>query len=296
MNWSLSEYLNLVELRSQSWCFVNLSRGNGVHFGHGDVMFFHAVLEGTVRLASGGGQTVELGAGDIAMVISGDAHAMRNHHEGPSTMVELLRSGEPLDAPSVLKFGEGPIVTKLLSGRIKVRWPGGSLQNRLPPLLLVRADESAINFDRFIEEASQPGATALLTRAATLLFVSAFIRHPRCQALFRLNLDDPIARAKVLIDKHPFQPWTVESLARKVGMGRSNFAARFTAEIGKTPIDVLTEARMKHAEHFLQNTDLKIVEVGERVGYRSAGAFIRRFTTHFGITPGKLRRQSGTLH
>ena len=108
--------------------------------------------------------------------------------------------------------------------------------------------------------------------------------------MFQWDLGDPIARAQVLIEKHPFQPWTVDALAKKVGMGRSNFAARFANEVGMTPIDSLTLVRMQVAEEFLRNTELKVAEISERIGYRSEGAFIRRFTTHFGITPGKFRR------
>jgi transcriptional regulator GlxA family with amidase domain len=82
----------------------------------------------------------------------------------------------------------------------------------------------------------------------------------------------------------------VESLAAKVGMGRSNFATRFVTQIGKTPIDALTEERMKHAAGLLSHTNLKTAEISERVGYRSEAAFISRFRAHFGKTPGKWRR------
>ena len=173
-----------------------------------------------------------------------------------------------------------------------MRWPGGFHPNGLPAMLSIRSAELGFDLGKLGEAATGAGAAALLTHLATLLFVSAFRDHPRCQAQFRLDLHDPIARAKVFIEKHPFQPWTVESLANKVGMGRSNFAARFTAQIGKTPIEALTGERMKHAESFLQSTDLKIAEVSERLGYRSQAAFIRRFTNHFGVPPAKFRRQA----
>lgn len=292
MNWSLSEFLNLIELRGQSWCFVNFSSGNGMGVAHGDALFFHAVLEGEVRLARGDGRILELQAGDVAMVPTGDAHAVRDREEGQLQTVELLNTGEQLDVPSTVNLGNGATTARLLSGRIKMRWPGGSPPVRMPRLMLLPARETGVNLERFTDTGSYPGEAALLTHLATLLFISAFIRNARCQALFRFNLDNPLARANVLLQKHPFQPWTVDSLAQKVGMGRSNFAARFTAEFGKTPIDALTEERMKQAEHFLNFTDLKIAEVSERVGYRSEAAFIRRFTAHFGMTPGKLRRLS----
>lgn len=292
MHWSLSEFLNLIDLRGQTWCFVEMGARSGFHVPHGDAIFFHAVLEGSVRITSGTGQTIELNAGDIAIVVSGDAHTIRNHADSPTELIELLDRGDYVDIPPVVHVGQGYAASRLLSGKLKVRWPGASYPNRVPTILTVRSFETGIDLGKFTESASEEGAAALLTRLAMLLFVSAFRNHPRCRALFRWDLDDPIARAKMFIERHPFQPWTVEALGKKVGMGRSNFAARFTAQVGKTPIDVLTEERMKHAETFLRSTELKIGEVSERIGYRSEAAFIRRFTDHFGMPPGRFRRQA----
>jgi transcriptional regulator GlxA family with amidase domain len=137
-----------------------------------------------------------------------------------------------------------------------------------------------------------------MTRLANLLFVDSFRRNPDCQAVFRdSTLHDPIARALHHIEQHPFSPWTVEMLARKVGMGRANFAARFVAQAGCTPIDALTAERMRHAADFLADTDLKVAEIAERVGYRSEAAFSRRFAAHFGLSPGAMRktRREGEL-
>lgn len=292
MHWSLSEYLNLIDLRGQSWCFIDLSSRHGFHVPHGEAIFFHAMLEGSAKMTCGTGETIELNAGDIVMLAAGDAHTVRNYPNCPTEPIELLNAGQYVDTPPAVHLGQTYPASRLLSGRLKVNWPGGSYPNRVPSILTVPAAESGVELGQFVRSAHEPGAVALLTQLATLLFVKAFRSHPRCQALFRWNLDDPIARAKVLIERHPFQPWTVEMLGRKVGMGRSNFAARFTSQIGKTPIDVLTEERMKHAEQFLQTTDLKIGEVSERVGYRSEAAFIRRFTDHFGMAPGRFRRQA----
>jgi AraC family transcriptional activator of mtrCDE len=292
MHWSLSEFLNLIELRGQSWCFVDMAPRSGFHVTHGEAIFFHAMLEGSAKITIGTGETIELNPGDVAMVISGDAHTLRNHPDSPTEAIDLLTKGDYVDTPPTIHLGQGYAATRLVSGRLKVRWPGGSYPNRIPAILITRSSESGVEVGKFTATANEPGAAALLTHLATLLFVGAFRQHPRCTALFRWNLDDPIARAQVFIERHPFQPWTVEALGKKVGMGRSNFAARFTAQIGKTPIDVLTEERMKHAEKFLQTTELKIGEVSERVGYRSEAAFIRRFTDHFGMPPGKFRRQA----
>ena len=293
MRWALSEFLDLIDLRGQSWCFVNMGARSGFCLLHSEDVLFHAVLEGTARITSGIGQTIGLKDGDIVIVLSGDAHAVRNHHRSSTEPIDLLNNGDHVDSPPVISLGKGPPTSRLLCGRLKVRWPGGSHPSRVPAMFLIRSAGLGFDLHQFVESAMGAGAAALLTRLATLLFVSAFRDHPRCRAQFRWDLCDPITRAMVVIEKHPFQPWTVEALANKVGMGRSNFAARFTAQTGKTPIDALTEERMKHAESFLQSTELKVAEVSERLGYRSEGAFSRRFTNYFGISPGRFRRRHG---
>jgi AraC-like DNA-binding protein len=292
MKWSLSEFLNLIELRSQSWCFVDLGPSSGFSIPHNEAIFLYAMLEGSASIAGVTGGGIELHPGDIVMILSGEAHALRNQEESPAAIFDFLSNGEYVDAPPAFAIGEGQTISRLLCSRLKVRWPGGARPRAIPSLLEVRSGAGIVNFQSLAGAARGSGASSILTRLATLLFVHAFRDHPQCQSIFRqFNVHDPILRARQFIEKHPFQHWTVEILAGKVGMGRSNFATRFAHEIGKTPMEVLTEERMKHAANFLENTDLKVAEVSERVGYRSEAAFNRRFTSFFGVTPGQLCRQ-----
>jgi AraC-like DNA-binding protein len=206
--------------------------------------------------------------------------------------LEFLADGHYADAPPTITLGQGLPVTRLLAGRLKVRWPGGQRPRSIPSVLTVRAND-ILNFQSLLQSASGTGAMAILTRAATLLFVSAFREHPQCQAAF-LEFDDhdPVLRAQQCMEIHPFDKWTVEILARKVGMGRSSFATHFARRAGSTPMEFLCEQRMTHAARFLERTDMKVIEIAARVGYRSQAAFIRRFVARFGMTPGELRRRS----
>ena len=288
--WSLSEFLNLVELRSQSWCFIDLARTGGFRIPHSDMVLFYAALEGTARMVATEPGVVELRPGDIVMVLSGEAHSLRGEQGRATDVLEYL---EYVDIPSTITIGEGPRAARLLCGRMRVRWPGGQQPRSLPQVLSTTIDDSPVNFAAIDRLVDGSGASALLTQAANLVFITALRDHPQCEQIFNdSTLHDPIARARQFIETHPFQNWTVGSLASKVGMGRSNFAARFVEQIGRTPLDVLTEERMKHAAHFLERTELKVAEISERIGYRSEAAFSRRFTTHFGISPGKMRKQS----
>lgn len=259
---------------------------------HADAVFFYALLEGDLRMAGVGGQPVDLTSGDVVLTLSGEAHSLRSQGGGATHSVPLLRTSGYVDAPPTIKLGEGPVVARLLCGRLRVRWPAGERPRGMPAMLKKSSEHSVVRLDRLVAEAQSGGGSALLTRLATLMFVSAFREDPGCKLLFsQSNLLDPIARASQFMEIHPFQKWTVAILARKVGMGRSNFAAHFVQQTGKTPMDALTEVRMRHAAEILSKTELKIADVSEQVGYRSEAAFHHRFTAHFGMSPGQMRRQ-----
>lgn len=291
MTWTLSEFLNHVELRSQTWCFATLGEGGGFSVPHSQCMLFYALLEGKARLAGIAGKVVELEAGDIVLLMSGEAHAVRLEAGASAPTFPFIADGDYGDAPASFVFGEGRTGAHLLCGKLKVRWPGGQQPRSLPSLLHC-GQRGLVDFRALVDAARGAGSSAVLTHLANLLFVENFRQSPECQAVFRdSSLHDPIARALHYIEKHPFTDWSVEMLARKVGMGRANFAARFVAAVGRTPFETLTAERMRHAAEMLAGTDLKIAEIAERVGYRSEAAFSRRFTAHFGHSPGALRRR-----
>lgn len=292
MKWSLSEFLNLIELRSQSWCIAELGSNAGFRIAHGEAVLFYVLLEGTARISGVGGGRIDMVAGDIVMILSGDAHAIRTRSDSPAELFHFLSDGEYADAPPSFRMGQGTAASRLLCGRLKMRWPGGQQPRAMPPMLRAQSAGSLLDIHAAADCVKGSGAVAVLTHMAGTLFVDAFRAHPDCQALFsEASSHQPIARACQFIQLHPFVDWTVESLARKVGMGRSNFAARFVGEVGRTPMETLAEERMTQAARFLEYTDLKVTEISERIGYRSEAAFSRRFSSHFGVSPSRMRKQ-----
>lgn len=292
MDWSFSEYLNLIELRSQTWCVADLAASGGFRIPHSEGVLFYAVLEGASRLSWGAGQVTTLRAGDIALVLSGDSHSIRCQESGPLDVLKFLADGEYADAPMHFGIGKGALECRVLCGRLKARWPSAKRPAGLPAILQTTAEKSCVDIAALVKAANASGGTSIMTRAAMLIFTSAFRANPASEAIFRESgLREPIAQAIQFIETHPFTEWTVARLANKVGMGRSNFALRFTEDVGRTPMTYVTEERMKHAAAFLERTDLKVAEIADRIGYRSESAFSHRFQVHFGLTPGAMRSQ-----
>jgi AraC-like DNA-binding protein len=298
MNWSLTEFLNHLELRGQTWCIVEIGESGGFSVPPNDGVLFYAVLQGSARIAGISGGTIQLGHGHVSMILSGEAHAVRNQPDSPARTLDFLREDQDIDVPPVISIGDGPVTSRILCGRMNVSWPNGLRRVSMPPVVRVGNDSfrpmtDAIRAEGLSINATGAGAAALLTRTASLILAIGLRSHPQCPLLFRMSATtDPIAHALQMIGSDPSADWTVAKLAQKVSMGRSNFAARFMAKVGRTPMDVITERRMHHAAALLQESDLKICEISMRAGYRSEAAFSRRFTRFFGVPPGQMRHAS----
>jgi len=292
---SLSDLLSAVELRGRSWCYSDLGDQAGFSVPPSEAVLFHAVLHGSARLACASDEVVELGEGDIAMVVSGEAHALRTHADSRATTHEFLRDNRSVDIPPTLLLGQGGRVqARVLSGRLQADWPGEVDRAALPALVRLGAGSPAglLQAQALAMAGMGAGSAALLTRLAAMLLVAGLRADPRCRQLFAPVRRDPIAQARQLIAANPAVDWTVERLARSVGMGRSNFAAHFTQAVGRAPMEVVAEQRMEHAAALLRQGKLKIAEISEMAGYNSEAAFSRRFTRHFGISPSQMRERA----
>lgn len=300
MNGTLSEFLNLLDLRGQTWCFVDIRSPGGFSIPRNEDVLFYAVIHGSVRIDGVAGDTIELGRGNVGMILSGEAHRVHTGADTPARALEFLCDEQNVDVPPVIASGgSGPVSARVLSARLKVSWPRGLRRIAMPPVVTVGTDRS--NYSSFSNiraetlqlSAAGVGAAAQLTRLAALMLTVCLRNHPQCQLLFRSSAwNDPIAHALHVIGSDPSADWSVAQLAQKVGMGRSSFAARFAAQVGRTPMDVITERRMHYAAELLQQSELKLIEISERAGYRSEAAFSRRFTHYFGLSPGSMRRNA----
>jgi AraC-like DNA-binding protein len=109
--------------------------------------------------------------------------------------------------------------------------------------------------------------------------------------------DARVERALELLNADITKRWTVELLARAVGLSRPVFARQFLRVLGLSPMRYLTQKRMQVAASILVGSDAALAEIALRVGYRSEFAFNRAFKRHYRVPPGVYRQQAPTaLH
>jgi AraC-like DNA-binding protein len=171
----------------------------------------------------------------------------------------------------------------------------------LPPLLHIRStgDQASVQLralTRCIEtelEVSRPGEQAIVTRMAEAFLLRAIRDHVLSSSngdhgLPAVLRDPSIARVLGLIHQRPEHAWTVDALANEANLSRSGFAARFKMRVGATPQSYLQRYRFSKAVQLLQ-TDAKIYEIAQRVGYDSESSFSKAFKRLMGKSPGAYR-------
>jgi AraC-like DNA-binding protein len=103
---------------------------------------------------------------------------------------------------------------------------------------------------------------------------------------------DPVAGdALRLLHADPAAPWTVSSLADRIGVSRSTLAKRFAELVGEPPLTYLTRWRMTLAADLLiERRAATVAEVAAAVGYSDPFGFSAAFKRIRGVNPSEFRR------
>lgn len=86
------------------------------------------------------------------------------------------------------------------------------------------------------------------------------------------------------------------SLARRVNMSERTFARKFVAETGTTPHKWITQHRVLEARRLLEETELSVEQIADRVGFNSGVVLRDHFRRQFGLSPLDYRRRFGQPH
>ncbi|MBR1781606.1 MAG: AraC family transcriptional regulator [Oscillospiraceae bacterium] len=95
------------------------------------------------------------------------------------------------------------------------------------------------------------------------------------------------------IHDHHGERITAADIAAAGFVSQSKCFRLFRRYINRTPVECLTEYRLKVGCQLLAETDLSVTEIAARTGFVSSSYFAERFRQHYGCTPLQFRRRSG---
>ncbi|WP_089164294.1 AraC family transcriptional regulator [Caballeronia sordidicola] len=170
----------------------------------------------------------------------------------------------------------------------------------LPPVVQLHKESDKAELRWSLERLRQelrdprPGGDLVAQHLAHMMLIQAL------RLYLAEGLSGGVGWLFALADKHmnaalrsmhedPAHSWTVQTLAERAGMSRSNFASRFKETVGESPLKYLTRWRMMLAGERLQNSDSPMSEIAASLGYESESAYGKAFKRVMGCSPRQFR-------
>lgn len=279
--------------------------GPHLMFGADHVIDYHLVTHGSCWGGLLGEPPMRLEAGDVIVFPQGDAHTISSApgmRGNPELGLRSLQGQSQLPVSLSIQGGgseRAEIVCGFLGCDAR---PFNPLLATLPRVIHLRGggeSDSALRhlIALAVAESHTPksGSECLLSKVSELLFVEVVRRYvaalpPEKVGWFAGLRDETIGRALHKLHERPAHAWSLESLAKEVGMSRSMLAERFLHFVGIPPIQYLAKWRIQLAASLLLSSRASLAEIAERVGYGSEAALSRAFKRCVGIAPAGYRR------
>jgi AraC-like DNA-binding protein len=105
---------------------------------------------------------------------------------------------------------------------------------------------------------------------------------------------EKIARVLQVLEGQFMDPVSIDDMARIAGMSRSHFHSVFQTAAGCTPIEYLTQVRIRAAQRLLRDSTAPIVQIALDCGFPSLSRFYVAFKALTHQTPRQVSRGSAS--
>ncbi len=195
-----------------------------------------------------------------------------------------------------------------------------AMQNAVRAGSAVQAEAALAQLLREIDTRAAPAQRSFLRAALLLRIADAFPEEQRPaveSAAASVPIDDAVAfergvrallaytpsaeaprsvfeKITAYLDAHYSESeLTAEQTAAFAGITPQYLTRLFKSRTGLSYIDYLTQLRMRTARDLLRTTDLSVQDIVERVGYRDASSFRRKFKALYGMGAHEYRETGG---
>jgi AraC family L-rhamnose operon regulatory protein RhaS len=274
--------------RDQSW---------GLDWHRNEGLEFSFVEAGQVPFAIEGGRSFLLKPGDLTITRPWQRHRVGNPNVLASRFhwliidVGVRRPNQTWVWPPWLLYPRAGLqrLTTILRHNEQPVW---------------HADEEITRCYRKLGKAATLGTTNPETIARLKILINEFIialaemlEHRKPQ------LDESLSSSERAIQlflkelpRRLDEPWTLESMAKNCGLGRSRFAAYCRQITNVSPVEYLTRCRVDAAaELLLKSPEMNITEVAFACGFQSSQYFATVFHQRLKHSPRDWRRKSPAI-
>lgn len=291
----LNNLLLQAGLRSRILGYRSFDSAMTLEFPCSKSIGFHAVTQGCAYIYHGQ-KKIMLKRGDIAFMARGINHFVSTEESLPKKITALKDFSQ---IPSSLKKSK----LTLVSGAYQL-WntPLHPLFAEIPDWFVFRQEEIE-SYDKLnlmigllSEEVSQGdlGSERVIQGILDILFSLILrkivkLKSTQTKTWSHASQDAGIKLALEVLHSDLTKNWTLEDLAKKVGLSRAGFALKFKKSMGDTPLHYLTLLRIQSAMELLSTTSDNIETVAAQVGYQDAFSFSKAFKRIVGLPPKEFK-------
>ena len=252
------------------------------HVGHFDASdgrsYLHVLRRGRIRVHCPGRRALELASPCVLLFMNPKTHRL----------TPLCDSVEMVCASFECGIAHGNPLGVALPDMVHVSLAEATSLSRILELLFNEAEEF---------HCARQAVLDRLSEVVVIHLLRDLMDQGRLQIGLLAGLSDPqLVHAINAMHEHPQRPWTLEQLAHLCGMSRARFAREFRDIVGQTPGTYLSAWRLGLAQALLmKGKPVKVI--ANEVGYGTASALTRAFTSQLGQSPKAwLRTASGNLN
>ena len=114
---------------------------------------------------------------------------------------------------------------------------------------------------------------------------AAFLNECLTKDTESAHIPDYLLKMKQLFDTRYDKTYSLDELENSLGISKYRLCREFSAHFHESPIQYLNRVRIDNSKLLLQNTGLKIHEIGTKVGIENTNHFINLFKRQEGTTP-----------
>lgn len=298
----LTDIVRLMQPQSVLWRTVEAAGRWGLGVPSRETPRFCLVVEGNCWYVPDEGRPLHMRKGDYFLLGGKTCYCLVSDLEVMPTLDAQRREARKEDYVRWDDPAPGDY-TRLVGGHFQTGAEHAALiAALLPQMLSLRSsDEEAGRLARVLELIGEeavcdmPGSNLVMSRLVEIMLVEV-LRRPMLQIEgqrtgWLSGMADPqIAQALQRMHAEVARPWTVDALAKHVGMSRAVFARRFHERVGVAPATYLSNWRIALAKDALIHSDRPIGEIALSIGYLSDSAFCTAFARITGNPPASYRK------